>query len=305
MSRSGWNAPMQPFAWTNWSWLVWSRGIPVRLHWTLLLIAVIAGIEMAHRGYWWLIPAAMLIAPIVLVVHVAVAHGVGVRHQSTVLWALNDASEHDGLALRPGVQAAVAAAGPVVSLLLALVAWLAIDDTPAVARPLTSLLALTSLYVGLWNLLPCWGMDGARLWRAALWPLTGLGRACRWTNTAGVVAGIGLAIWGLAFMDVMMAVFGMMLTAAGWMERLQQAEGWDMTLGAALPPPPRRSWWQRWQDRRQEIAVEREAEAAHQDQLDLDRLLAKVSSEGLAALSDRERTRLRQISARQRERDGQ
>ena len=62
------------------------------------------------------------------------------------------------------------------------------------------------------------------------------------------------------------------------------------------------SWFSRWQQRRATRARERQEREESEEQLILDRLLVKVSEQGLPSLTAAERSSLQRISRKQKER---
>jgi Zn-dependent protease/CBS domain-containing protein len=91
------------------------------------------------------------------------------------LHLLGGMSEIERPAGTPGREAAIAVAGPAVSLLLAAVGFGIgeLVDPGTVARLLARALTLTNLLVGGFNLLPGLPLDGGRVVSAAVWRITG------------------------------------------------------------------------------------------------------------------------------------
>jgi Zn-dependent protease/CBS domain-containing protein len=113
----------------------------------------------------------------------ALRSGLPVRRIS--LHVLGGVSEIERPAATPGREAGIALAGPLVSLLLAGVGFLAEEATEpgTVLRLLAWALMLSNLMVGLFNLLPGLPLDGGRALSAAVWRATGR------RHTGTVVAG--------------------------------------------------------------------------------------------------------------------
>ena len=68
------------------------------------------------------------------------------------------------------------------------------------------------------------------------------------------------------------------------------------------PPRRRKSWFQRWLERRREARAKRDEEQRAADETRLDELLAKVQREGMTALTDEERRFMKRVSDRYRNR---
>jgi Zn-dependent protease/CBS domain-containing protein len=120
---------------------------------------------------------------------VALRSGLAVRRIS--LHLLGGESEFERPADTPGREAGIAVAGPLVSLLVAGLAFVVGEllDPGTVGRLLAGALMLSNLAVGLFNLLPGLPLDGGRVVSAAVWRATGR------RHTGTVVAGwLGRAV---------------------------------------------------------------------------------------------------------------
>ena len=106
--------------------------------------------------------------------HALTARAFGLPVRGITLHFLGGYTEIERESPTPGRDFVISAAGPVVSLLVALIAWL-------VARPvglevvafLLLWLAFANLLVGVFNLLPALPLDGGHMLRAVLWRVTG------------------------------------------------------------------------------------------------------------------------------------
>ncbi|MCS6969760.1 MAG: site-2 protease family protein [Planctomycetes bacterium] len=285
-----------------WSWPLgrW-LGASWRLHWTLPLFAVFDGMRLAAGGlpwlWWW---AALLVLPLAVLVH-ELGHRLGerwagARAGTVTLWPLGGIA--DGW-VPPTLRAqlAVAATGPAASAAL----WAAAFAVPIVGGAGILWTALTTLsgWLALINLIPIDPLDGGRLWRAALWPLLGRRRAVLATHGLGWLALVLIVLWSLWTQNVVLCLIAILAGVALY----QQGQGIRLGIDPDGVEATAASWvrWRGlgawWRERR---ARWREAQRAR-DQAELDRLLAKVSAQGLASLSDRERQRLRLISERLRQ----
>ncbi|GAA4534670.1 site-2 protease family protein [Amycolatopsis samaneae] len=135
--------------------------------------------------------------------HTVVALRLGIPVRRVRLFLLGGLAEVARTPRRPGQEGLVAAAGPIVSLLLGGFCALLLFAAPA--GPIWLLVAecaVANLAVGLFNLLPGLPLDGGRLVRAGVWAATGT----RAKGTRAAVAGGALvatallvwALWGLA-----------------------------------------------------------------------------------------------------------
>lgn len=222
-------------------------GIPVGLHWSVLVImALITGglaigvLPPAQPG----LPAALyVIAALLLAVaffgclvahelaHCVLALRSGVRVKSITLWMLGGVSEFETEAPTPRSDLVIAIAGPATSLLLGLLgggsailadAW----HAPKLLAFGLTWLGVTNLLLGVFNLLPGAPLDGGRVLRALLWWHYGdRARADKAATGAGRV--IGAALMGLGVVQVLFAgIAGLWLMLLGWfLIRASQAEG--------------------------------------------------------------------------------
>ena len=131
--------------------------------------------------------------------HTVVSKAVGLPVRRIVVFLLGGVSEIEGEASRPRDEFAIAAAGPLVSLGLAVGCW-AMSLLPAAGSAvgvLLLLLAWSNLVIAVFNVLPGLPLDGGRLVQALIWMmgssrLTAI-RIAAWSGR-GVAALLGLAI---------------------------------------------------------------------------------------------------------------
>ena len=116
------------------------------------------------------------------------------------LYLLGGVSELGRLPDSPREEAAIAAAGPGVSALLAGLFGLLIGSTTphTISWLLLIQLALANLVVAIFNILPALPLDGGRVLRAGVWRASG---RRRWGTLAAVIGGYviagALVVWGL------------------------------------------------------------------------------------------------------------
>jgi Zn-dependent protease/CBS domain-containing protein len=133
--------------------------------------------------------------------HTVVALRAGLTVRRISLHLLGGESEFERPAETPGREAGIAAAGPLVSLLVAGLAFLVREllDPGTVGRLVAGALAVTNLAVGVFNLLPGLPLDGGRVVSAAVWRATGR------RHTGTVVAGwlgrvVAVVVLGVPFL---------------------------------------------------------------------------------------------------------
>ena len=150
---------------------------------------------------------------------VALRGGLPVRRIS--LYLLGGVSEIERPATTPRQEAWIAAAGPLVSVALGVVAYVVARalEQDTVGRLLAEALMVSNVLVGLFNLLPGLPLDGGRVLSAAVWKATGR----RHTGTV-VAAWVGRAV----------AAVVLVLPAAVAAARGRQPDLVDLVWGALL-----------------------------------------------------------------------
>ncbi len=152
-------------------------GIPLKLHWTLIIFLPFIALRMAAgmgiaSSLWGWAAAFGLFASVALheLGHSLVARGRGYPVRDIVLTPIGGVAFLAAAPRRPNDELVIAIAGPIVSLALAILCWL-------LAAPLGKMalynLAMTVDFLGyinmglvLFNMLPCFPMDGGRVFRA-------------------------------------------------------------------------------------------------------------------------------------------
>ncbi|MFC7259335.1 site-2 protease family protein [Streptomyces lutosisoli] len=202
-------------------------GVPLRMHWSVPLLVILIGYGLGHETLPGWLPgrsaavytfmslagSVLLMASLLLheAAHAATARRNSVPVEDVTLWAMGGMTRMG----RPGtapVALAVAASGPVTSLLIggvALAAGAGLHTASGWAVPAALLVWLgwTNLLLGVFNLLPAVPLDGGRVVHAALWWRSGE------RDRAELAADRGGQ------------VIGMLLMAVGWLSLLRGATG--------------------------------------------------------------------------------
>ncbi len=194
------------------------RGVPIRAHWTLLLVLPYLAIVLA-LGFkqlaatagvgegrlilpplaWGAILALGLFASVAVheLAHSLLALRFGGRVRSISLMLLGGVSQVTRVPHRPRYEALMALAGPLTSLaiggLLLLLLAVTPPSWPGDARMALFYLTYMNVMLGLFNLLPAFPLDGGRVLRALLAARLGRERATGIAATVGRAAGVGLA----------------------------------------------------------------------------------------------------------------
>jgi Zn-dependent protease/CBS domain-containing protein len=184
-----------------------------------------AGYPDWSTAMYWItgIGGALLIFVSVLLhelAHSMMANARGIPVRSITLFILGGASNLDEEPQKPAAEFAMAIVGPVTSLFIGGIfyglTYLPIDTTtPQFA--ILGYLAIINIYLGIFNLLPGFPMDGGRVLRSIIWGSTGsLAKA---TDIAGIVGQFfGWAFIGLGVFLMISVSFinGLWFAFIGW-----------------------------------------------------------------------------------------
>ncbi|HEX4727290.1 MAG TPA: site-2 protease family protein [Jatrophihabitans sp.] len=192
-------------------------GVPVYVtpSWLLIVVFVTAsyagflkdqvpGLSTGHSYALALVYALGLGASVLLheIGHTVVSRALGLSVRRIVMFLLGGISELDGEARRPRDELAIAAAGPLVSLLLAIGLWefSRWPDGGSATAVLLILLAWSNLVIAVFNVLPGLPLDGGRLVQAVIW-----------TVSRSRLTGVRIASWSgrvLAALLALAVLFG-------------------------------------------------------------------------------------------------
>ncbi len=246
------------------------RGIEIGANWSVLLIAALLTVGLAEgvlptaaphhlaAAYWVTGAVTALLFFAALLVHelshavVARRHGLEVRR--ITLWLLGGLAQTDSTSPDADTELKVGVIGPVVSLLIGVVAaLLAFGVGQVSSMDLTAAalwwLAIINLVIGAFNLLPAFPLDGGRVLRAALWRLWGDEvRATVAAARVGRLFGYGIVAFGLmlflagALVDgIWFALIGWFLVAASGAESAATQQSHllaGVTVGDVMSPDP-------------------------------------------------------------------
>jgi Zn-dependent protease len=230
------------------------RGIPIRLHWSLLLVFALLTVSLATAylpdtepdlgtGAAW---ALAIVSSILFFVslllhelgHSIVAMRAGMPVDSITLFIFGGVASIRDEAKSAETELRIAAAGPLVSLALAAVfglVWLLVRGSDALAAAVFWL-AVINLVLALFNLLPGFPLDGGRVLRALVWQFTGSQQ--RATQVA-LISGQMVA-FGLMGLGALLALSGNFANGAwmifiGWfLQNAAAAEAQGSTMRNAL-----------------------------------------------------------------------
>jgi stage IV sporulation protein FB len=160
------------------------------------------GLQMAIPWGWAAVVLLFLSVALHEYGHALVARGRGYPVRDIVLTPIGGVAYLERAPGRPRDELLIAIAGPLVSVALALVCglamWLAMLGEAGHLSVLLLLLAGINTSLFLFNLIPCFPMDGGRMFRA--WQSSRVGRleATRRAVKLGKILAVLMALWGLS-----------------------------------------------------------------------------------------------------------
>jgi Zn-dependent protease/CBS domain-containing protein len=219
-------------------------GVPVRLHFTFLLLLVflvINGIGEKQSGWATAIYIMALFGSVLLheVGHTLVARHYGIRTLEIVMFPIGGVSRPERIP-KGREELWVSLAGPLVNALIAaaLFGWVILQGSfvkiALLREPsnenLAERIAIGNLLLFLFNLLPAYPMDGGRILRAmlALWKPEN--EATRIAATAGRRLAAAIILGGLLWGNFMLVFVGAFIYLGAWQEGTT-ARGRSLTSG--------------------------------------------------------------------------
>jgi Zn-dependent protease/CBS domain-containing protein len=204
------------------------RGIPIRIHFTFLIVLPLIAYSFGRAfveatryadvppqllvGNPWLWGFGVALALFVSVLIHELAHAFYARHtgghvEDITLLMIGGASRISEMPKRPRHEAIMALVGPLTSLVLGGVFYglqLLTSPTAFNLRFAFFYLASLNLFLGVFNLLPAFPMDGGRILRSVLVSRMGLLRATRTASQVGKVFAVLFAVWGFVSFNMLL-----------------------------------------------------------------------------------------------------
>ncbi len=214
-------------------------GIPVRIHWTFLLLVGWVALSTSAAGVGTvgvLANVALLVAVFVCVVlhelgHALAARRYGIETRDITLLPIGGVARLERLPRRPVEELVVALAGPAVNVVIVLALLPLTGWTTAFASLLEPLafdvslvrrLAAINVIMVAFNMLPAFPLDGGRVLRALLATRLSYTRATDAAAVVGKLAAVGFAVLGLLVLgNPLLALVGLFVYFAASQEARQ------------------------------------------------------------------------------------
>lgn len=194
-------------------------GIRIYIHWTFWLLVIFLFFGQIGNGFGEAIRSIGFVFAVFACVflhelgHAFAGWRFGVRTHDISLLPIGGLARMEQIPERPLPEFVIAAAGPMVNVVIAAILFVGIgirttvEQTGTLMRlgPLEQLL-IANIGLVLFNLLPVFPMDGGRILRAALSAVVDRSKAVLWTARLGQVLALTLAIWGLWNWEWMVAL---------------------------------------------------------------------------------------------------
>ncbi len=220
-------------------------GVPIRVHVSLwIFLPLIASMFVRQDLLLGLVVAAGLFGCIALheLGHALVARAKGCRVREILLLPIGGIARMDREPDHPRDEILVALAGPVVSVILAVLCFIA-----SLACRQAGWLLPTVIFAAWWrinlmlaffNLLPSFPMDGGRVFRAWMTPRVGKLEATRRAARIGKITAVALGALGLLTWNLVMVAMAVFIYIAAEMEyRLIQAREFFRAPGSPFAGP--------------------------------------------------------------------
>jgi Zn-dependent protease len=209
-------------------------GIHVGLNWSLLVVVALIAWSLAGNilpsaapgqgsaAYWTAGAISALVFLVSLLAH-ELAHSIvaqrrGVRVEGITLWLFGGVSRFSSDTSSPGSSALITFVGPLTSLLLGALFFLASAisggaSAPTLIQATLSWLGMINVVLGLFNLIPAFPLDGGRLLQSLIWLRTG--NRLQATRVAARI-GMGFALLMIALGLVSLLFAGNVVGGIWW-----------------------------------------------------------------------------------------
>ncbi len=210
-------------------------GIKVDIHLSMFLLVAFLSWSLATgllparypdwepATYWatGVVSALSLLVSVLLheLAHSLVARRRGYPVEGITLFILGGVSNLKSEADQPGDEFAISVVGPLTSLAIAAIIGVVVvtidGSSPVLA--VFEYVALINLLLAAFNMLPAFPLDGGRVFRSAIWAVTGsFNRATSIATRGGQIVGFLLMAWGVVLIFQGFVLQGVWTSVIGW-----------------------------------------------------------------------------------------
>lgn len=222
-------------------------GVPIRLHFTFILLVVFLiafGVGVQQTAWASALYVLALFGSVLLheLGHALVARTYGIRTLEIIMFPIGGLARLERMP-KPAEEFWIAVAGPAVNLAIAgiLLGWLAMTQgavgPPDLSTPtdvnLPHRIALGNLVLAFFNLLPAFPMDGGRILRALLARRRSEAEATQIAARAGRIMAVLMGLYGLLSMNFML-VFIAFFVYLGAVQENAAVQGRTLTEGVPV-----------------------------------------------------------------------
>lgn len=210
-------------------------GIPIELHITFILLMGAVAV-LSYPSFYLFALILFLFVFVVLheLAHTFVARYYRIRVRKIVLYPIGGVSEIEEIPENPSIEWRLAIAGPLTSLLIGVILFAASLVTQ-IAAPRTAIgaslttagslmldLAVLNLFLGGFNLIPAFPMDGGRVFRALLAERMKFTDATKYAAYIGRLFGIAMVIFGIIYPTYLLLIVVGLFVYIGATEEAEQ-----------------------------------------------------------------------------------
>ncbi len=216
------------------------RDIPVKIHWSFILIIGWFGYVVLSEGFhgaeigWFVVLVFSMFSFVIMheFGHALTAQRYGVKTKDIVLLPIGGMARLEHIPEQPGQELIIAIAGPLVNVALAIILFVGIyvfgfwGDEGIVEnmnqilnlKGVVILLFIMNVGLFLFNLVPAFPMDGGRIFRALLAMRMDRLTATKWASNVGQVLALVFFIYGASIQHFGLVMIGIFIFFTAQME---------------------------------------------------------------------------------------
>ncbi|MEO8589403.1 MAG: site-2 protease family protein [Flavobacteriales bacterium] len=245
------------------AWRLFSfKGIPVRVHWSFLLLilyvvysAIGEGMDVRRTGFE-LLSVVIVFSCVVLheFGHALTALRYGVRTRDITLYPIGGVASLERIPEKPAQEFWITVAGPAVNLAIIILAGIpflllgarfALDpvaDTPTDLAAMLGFLIVINSMLFVFNIIPAFPMDGGRILRSVLAMRMDRVKATRIATTCGKICAAGFVFVAFRYSQPMLGLIGAFVFMGASAEQ-RQAETQSALRGLRVRAVMRTRFW--------------------------------------------------------------